>query len=151
MAAAEATNAGSRPRRKGQAAGPVRVTLPARIAYDPDALKKSIGSILERIGCPECFSGADCLFQNERSFLIDPEGQLDPQPDPWVGANVPIEARYQVNVALAPAVKYDITRVYEAIDKVIDLIGGHPCISGFDTRFQDEIIVVNPEVEAQQY
>jgi len=148
--AAEAAEKAARPKRKTQAVGPVRVTLPAKIAYDPSALKESIGSILERIGCPRCFSGADCLFQTERSFVLDPEMRLEPEPNPW-RSSAAFDARHQVNVALPPSVKHDIDKVFLAIDKVIDILGAHPCISGFDTLFRDEIIVVNPELEAQQF
>src|ERR1700680_5022804 len=51
---------------KVRAHGSIRVSLPARIAYNPDALKKTIGGLLEQLGCPRCFSGADCLFTFER-------------------------------------------------------------------------------------
>ena len=55
---------------KLRAKGPVRITLPAKVAYDPKALKESIASIVERLGCPECFSGASCLFEMERDFVV---------------------------------------------------------------------------------
>lgn len=149
--AEQADKRADRPRHKLRAAGPVRVTLPAKVAYDPDALKESVGRLLERLGCPQCFSGADCLFEMERSFVVNPERGADPDPYPWVAASGPLARKREVSVALAPEVKYDIDRVFVAIDKVIDLIGPHPCISGFDTLFRDEIIVVNPALEAQQF
>ena len=45
-----------------RARGTVRVSLPAKIAYDPDALKKSLTSILDKLGCSRCFSGANCYL-----------------------------------------------------------------------------------------
>jgi len=61
---------------KIRARGTVRVSLPAKIAYDPAALKKSIGSLLERLGCRRCFSGADCHFTHERDFVADVKGTV---------------------------------------------------------------------------
>src|SRR5687768_11115992 len=72
-----------------RARGAVRITLPASVAYDPKALRKGIASIVERLGCPKCFSGADCLFTNERELVIDPKFAVGPgrsagpEPTPW--------------------------------------------------------------------
>ena len=136
---------------KPRAAGPVRVSIPAKIAYSPDALKKSIAGVLERIGCPRCFSGADCLFQTERRFVLDDgvRAESDPdtspavsQPQPWV-----------VTVGVSSRVKYDIDKVLVAVDKVIDLLGPHPCISGFDVFFKDELrtIVINEQLQGTKF
>ncbi len=149
----------ARPQRK--ASGAVRITLPASIAYSPDRLKKSIASIAEQIGHPSCFSGADCFFQMEREFVVNPEGRAvavsqskaaEPQPEPWHMQGLqPASASF--SVGLSSGVKYDLDKVLVAVDKVIDLIGPHPCISGFDVRFWEEIdwIVVNDRLEAQHF
>ena len=134
-----------------RARGAVRITLPASVAYDPKALKKGIANIVERLGCPKCFSGADCLFTTERDLVIDPKFVVGPgiaagpHPDPWRGGTY--------TVGLSSKVRYDLDKVYKAIDKVIDIIGAHPCISGFDFHFQDELrtIVVNEALVAQRF
>lgn len=137
--------------RTARAVGPVRVKLPAKVAYDPQALKESIGDILERLGCPSCFSGASCLFENERTFVLgDGARRVEPDPMPWTPDAV-ATSKHRAVVAVAPEVKYDIDNVFAAIDRVIDVLGPHPCISGFDVLFRDEIIVVNPELQAQQF
>lgn len=129
--------------------GAVRISLPASVAYDPKALRKGIANIVERLGCPKCFSGADCLFTNERELVIDPKLAVSPAagplPDPWR------ENTY--TIGLSSKVRYDLDKVYKAIDKAIDIIGAHPCISGFDFHFQDELrtIVVNQNLEAQRF
>jgi len=137
-----------------RARGPIRVTLPASVAYDPDALKKSLGGILDRIGCQACCSGADILLQMEREFIADADSNIrgldrtaNPDPHPWKNA------KHQYTVGLSPSVKYDIDRVFVAIDKVIDIIGAHPCISGFDILLRDELrtIVVNEQLDAQRF
>ncbi|HMB89640.1 MAG TPA: hypothetical protein VKP65_02260 [Rhodothermales bacterium] len=141
-------------KRKMRAAGPIRITLPAKVAYSPDALKESIASVMERIGCPKCFSGADCFFQMERSFVLDASLNADPSPQPS-RAVTGFAARqsHEYTVGLSQGVKHDINRVYRAVDKVIDIIGAHPCISGFDILFKDvlQTIVIPENLEAQAF
>lgn len=136
-----------------QARGPIRVTLPVAVAYDPDSLKRTLGGILDKIGCGACCSGADILLQMERDFISDQDLSVRPRnivegpfPDPWT------EAKHQYTVGLSPSVKFDIDRVFVAIDKVIDIIGPHPCISGFDILLRDELrtIVVNEKLDAHK-
>lgn len=135
--------------------GPVRISLPAKVAYDPDMLKRSVVSILEEIGCPKCFSGADCILENFRQFVIDQDLNVGrvagPEPTPWKGVGVPSLQR-SVNVVVSEKVKYDIDKVFVAIDKVIDIIGPHPCISGFDLHIQDmiDLVSVDAKLEAER-
>jgi hypothetical protein len=137
---------------KIRAHGTVRVSLPATIAYNPEALKKSIGNLVERLGCPRCFSGADCVFTHERAFVADSKGtisavtvELNPQPLP--------PRADAAAVSLARGVRYDINKVFKAVDKVIDLIGPCPCHSGIDILYLNElnVIGINEKIEAQQF
>lgn len=129
--------------------GTVHVKLPAKIAYDPNALKKSIGSLLEQLGCTRCFSGANCFFTHERDFLVDARGALSavagPTPDPW--------ATRPVTVSLTPGPRFDIDKVFRSVDKVIDIIGGCPCHSGIDVFYLNELTVIgiNEKLEANQF
>jgi hypothetical protein len=67
---------------------PVRVTLPAAVAFDLGRFRKTVSNLAERLGHPTCLSGAACFFDLERSFRVDPEkltitpfrGDPDPQP-----------------------------------------------------------------------
>jgi hypothetical protein len=140
------------PDRSRRTAGPVRITLPARIAYSPDALKESIANTMERIGCPKCFSGADCYFQMERQFAL--RTNWEPDPTPWQEATPALEVQpaHVFTVGLAKAVRYDINNVFRAVDKVIDIIGAHPCISGFDVFFKDYLqhVVIPENLEQAQ-
>lgn len=131
-----------------RARGAVRITLPASVAYDPKALKKGIANIVERLGCPKCFSGADCFFTNEREFVIDPKFAVGP----GIAASDPSTGVVYA-VGLSSKVRYDLDKVFRAIDKAIDIIGAHPCISGFDFHFHDELrtIVVNEKLEVQRF
>jgi hypothetical protein len=59
------------------AAPPVRVTLPAKVAFDLDAFQKTLINLAERLGCRPCLSGRACLFTLERDFIVDPAGGID--------------------------------------------------------------------------
>lgn len=131
--------------------GTVRVSLPAKVAYNPDALKKSIASIADRLGCTRCFSGANCLFQSEKDFVFDPAGALsktaiNPQPLPPTHSAL-------ATVSLAPGLRYDIDKVFKAVDAVIKGLGPCPCHSGFDVLYQSElpVLTVNEKFEAQGF
>jgi len=137
---------------KVRAHGTVRVSLPAKVAYSPDALKKSIASLVENLGCPKCFSGADCLFSFERNYVVDPQGRLAPitselNPQPLPPRESP------AIVSLSSGARYDINKVFKAVDNVIGALGPCPCHSGIDVLYQNEITVigVNERGEAQQF
>lgn len=49
----------------------VRVTVPARIAFDLGSMNKVTASILGRLGCPGCHSGWDIRFDIARNFAVD--------------------------------------------------------------------------------
>lgn len=138
------------PQPKIRAHGTVRVTLPAKVAYDPAALKKSIGELMERLGCPRCFSGADCFFTHERAFVLDPKGVVvggstfGPSPEPWLTAHSPA-----VTASLAPGARFNIDKVFKAVDKVIDIIGACPCHSGIDVLYRNEIRVIGIDEQLQ--
>lgn len=49
----------------------VRVSVPAKVAFNLGNMQEVTASILERLGCPECHSGWDIRFDIERQFLVD--------------------------------------------------------------------------------
>jgi hypothetical protein len=49
----------------------VRVTIPAKVAYNLDAMRRVTDSILDRLGCSNCHSGHDIRFDIERHFVVD--------------------------------------------------------------------------------
>ena len=57
------------------------------------------------------------------------------------------------SVGLSKGARYDINKVFQAVDKVIDIVGAHPCISGFDFLFKDVLqsVVVNDKIEGQVF
>ena len=52
---------------------PVRIVIPADVAFDLGKFQKVLGNLAERLGCRACLSGADCTFRLERDFLINPK------------------------------------------------------------------------------
>jgi hypothetical protein len=54
----------------------VRISLPAKIAYDLDAFQKVTARLAEELGCTRCISGADCTFGLNEDWLVNPAGEL---------------------------------------------------------------------------
>jgi len=50
---------------------PLRITLPAKVAFDLASLQKVLGNLAETIGCRACLSGVDCTFRLERDFIVN--------------------------------------------------------------------------------
>lgn len=51
----------------------VRVTLPARAAFEIDSMGKVLANLAERLGHTGCLSGSNCFFTLEKEFVVDPE------------------------------------------------------------------------------
>jgi hypothetical protein len=52
---------------------PIRISIPATVAFDIDRFHKAVVNIGERLGCKGCVSGADCLFTFQRNYVINPQ------------------------------------------------------------------------------
>ena len=121
--------------------GPVRVTIPAKIAYNLETLDKGIDSLVDRLGCRNCFSGADCSFIHEREFVLGEAATAAntrltaPQPDPWLESRIQAQ---QVTVVLSKEVSYDLPAIKTTLKKILDL-AGCPCHSGLDISYLNEI------------
>jgi len=51
---------------------PIRVTMPAEIAFNLSKLQRTVGSVMTALGCPTCCSGYDITFQGT-DFVADPK------------------------------------------------------------------------------
>ena len=113
---------------------PIRVTVPAAVAFNPKAFKSSIATLMERLGCAKCFSGFDCRFQLQRDYLVDPA-------DIKKITELPTEIRSHnvVNLSLNKAKAFDIAQVNKVIDVLHKRFGCAPCHSGYDFHFRNEI------------
>ena len=52
---------------------PIRVSVPAEVAFNLDSLQNSIANLAKRLGCEACFSGRSCYFTLERDYVINPQ------------------------------------------------------------------------------
>jgi hypothetical protein len=130
-----------------QRSKPVRISLPASVAYNVEALQKSIAEIVDRLGCTRCFSGADCVFQLERDWVVNEKLQFsarglalagDPSPQPSAAA-LPT-----ARVGLAARVAYNLNDIQKVVAEVAGKLGHTQCFSGFDIGFGlEEQLVLN--------
>jgi hypothetical protein len=51
---------------------PIRVSIPARAAFNIEDFQNVLANLAERLGHPECLSGHSCLFEMEREFVVNP-------------------------------------------------------------------------------
>lgn len=143
--------------------GPVRITLPAAVAYDLKSLQKSLVNLADQLGCRPCFSGADCTFLLERDFVINEKGEVGtavnqiqnvalvqgptphpwrsgPLPDPWLAAlaePIPYPS-HRVTARISGSVSYNIDALQKAVANVAGKLGHPMCFSGFDITFLHE-------------
>jgi hypothetical protein len=156
--------------------GPVRISLPAKVAYNKDALKETIVSVVEQLGCPRCFSGHDCQFSLERNLSVDADGKVSgggESPIPAMAVN-PDPVPWKVVVGFQGTVAFDIDQVLKAVDNVIAELAEinaartagptnaklrpgiefcNTCHSGRDVTYVNEVILigVDKNQQTQQY
>jgi len=138
-----------------RAKGPVRISLPASVAYNAQALKKTIASVVQQLGCRTCFSGADCQFKMERDLVVSEDGALreNPVPSPWL-RDQSSPSPSDIVVAFQGDVAFDIEQVNASVDLVISTLRGCPyCHSGRDVSYLDEVtlIGITQDLQVQQY
>ena len=54
----------------------IRVTVPANVANDLTLFTNMLKELAGRIGCKPCISGNACFFENERDFVVNPQGKI---------------------------------------------------------------------------
>jgi hypothetical protein len=52
---------------------PVRISIPAKVAFDLGAFTKVVGNLARALGCEECLSGRNCVFLQQSQFVVNPE------------------------------------------------------------------------------
>jgi hypothetical protein len=127
----------------------VRITIPAAVAYNLEAFQKSIGHLVEQLGCRTCFSGADCTFLHERDFIINEKLETrastgisiqGPVPDPWRLATTTLPAKVSNN----------LEQIQGVVANIAGRLGCSGCCSGFDILFRQELdFVVNEAGEVR--
>jgi hypothetical protein len=122
----------------------VRVSIPASVASNVDGLKKSIGSVLGRLGCPACCSGFDIRMELQRELM---SASLEKGGRSSIGGWAGINTREvpKLTVGVSPSAVSKIEDVYLAIDKIAELSGHVACATGCDIFFQMEEMFVLDE------
>ncbi|MBP2831942.1 hypothetical protein J8281_07045 [Aquimarina sp. U1-2] len=126
--------------RKGR--GAVRLSIPAKVAYNADAFQKSMYNLLDELGCPKCFSGVDCYFETLRDYVLD--SQENVVPTSLASAEVQqiqlgkTLATKTLNVGVSSNVSFDIGKIDSAIKNIFEEIGCRACCSGHDIFFQNQ-------------
>lgn len=113
--------------------GPIRITIPAAVAYDLNAFQKGLATVLGRLGCQACCSGFDITFQHEREFVINERMELAA-----VAIRESPMAFSAVTATLPTKVSYNLEQVQKAVANIADRLGCAPCCSGFDITFLHE-------------
>jgi hypothetical protein len=62
--------------RGGLSSNAIRITVPANVANDLNLFTSMLKDLGDRIGCKPCISGAACFFDNERDFVVNPQGKI---------------------------------------------------------------------------
>ena len=127
---------------KDHATRSVRVSIPMSIASDIGKFKETLGSILDRLGCPACCSAHDIYFEMQRDIRFD--GDLDIAKAAFASkragaaASVPV-----VSAALSPKLASNIKDVFSALDRIVDLSSHPACTSGDDLflRVETNILI----------
>ncbi len=120
---------------------PIRITIPASVAYDLKALQNGLGKILGKLGCMACCSGYDITLQQERNFIINENLEISqparsffgPRPEPWLPQD-PVPSL----VLMPVKVSYNLDQVQEVLARIAGKLGCEACCSGFDITFMQE-------------
>jgi hypothetical protein len=128
---------------------PVRVSIPVSIASEIGSLKKAVGIVLDRLGCPACCSGHDLFFELQREVAFTKDLRSDP--DIFLPSKRALAADSVRHVALNPEFGSEIENVFNAIDKLAELSGHTACATGCDMFFQlERQFIINPAVEIRE-
>lgn len=113
---------------------PVRVSMPASVAADLGHLKKAVGSILDRLGCPACCSGHDIRLELQHDMVFrEVSGSALPR------ATANLQRQVATNtIAASPEIGAKIDNVFEAIDRMARFSGHDACCSGHNLRLRIE-------------
>lgn len=122
----------------------MRLTLPAKIANNLDALQSGLRSLAERLGHPACATGCDILhLMLERDLAISEKLEFHSQsfagwPSSVALPQDPVPLR-TVSITIPDKVNNDINALSRAIAVTVERLGCKPCCSGFDILFRREI------------
>jgi hypothetical protein len=122
--------------------GAVRLTIPAKVAFNLDELTAVLKKAAERLGHPACATGCD-VFQilQEREFVATDKAELNPQPLPprtQLLKTPDPDGDPALTVTIPAKVSGDINNLTKAVSLALGKLGCPTCCSGFDILFRRE-------------
>ena len=130
------------------AAKAVRVSIPVAIASDIGGLKKSMSTILDKLGCRACCSGFDIFLERQRDAVLA-DGLRGKFTVGNFGASKVAASTLRVGVSAGAVSK--IEDVHSMLDKIADLSGHVACATGCDIFFQmEELFVLDRQLNVEQ-
>jgi hypothetical protein len=127
--------------------GVVRLTLPAKLAFDLGALRESLRDLAERLGHAGCATGCDVLHIGmEREFTVNQERKLAAHGlsshDEVMAPGFPGPWKTPVTVTIPERVSGNIESLQRAVELAVSKLGCAPCSSGFDVLFRHELDLI---------
>lgn len=130
------------------AAKAVRVSIPVSVASDIGGLKKSMGSILDRLGCRACCSGFDIFLERQREALVADGLRGAARLGSFAASKTSAST---LRVGVSPGAVTTIKDVNDMLDKIADLSGHVACATGCDIFFQmEEMFVLDRNLAVEQ-
>lgn len=130
------------------AAKAVRVSIPVSVASDIGALKKSVGSILDKLGCRACCSGFDIFLERQREALVTDGLRGTARLGAFSASKT---AGSTLRVGVSPGSVAKIEDVNLMLDKIADLSGHVACATGCDIFLQmEEMFVLDRNLNVEQ-
>ncbi len=126
----------------------VRVSIPVSVASDIGGLKKSMGTILDKLGCRACCSGFDIFLERQRDAVLVDGLRGKVRTGNFAASKA---AASTLRVAVNPAAVVRIEDVNDMLDKIADLSGHVACATGCDIFFQmEEMFVLDRKLNVEQ-
>jgi hypothetical protein len=113
----------------------IKLSIPAKVAYNADLFKKGITDLLDNLGCRACFSGTDCYFSTIQDYVVNDGLESQFRTENVQALVAPSQST--LSVAMSPKVAHNIKLVDQAIDSIFEEIGCRACCSGHDIHFQN--------------
>jgi hypothetical protein len=130
------------------AAKAVRVSIPVAIASDIGGLKKSMGTILDKLGCRACCSGFDIFLERQREALVSDSVRGKVKLGGFAASRA---AASTLRVGVSASAVSSIEDVNSMLEKIADLSGHVACATGCDIFFQmEEMFVLDRNLAVEQ-